>query len=68
MVPSIISPNNTTVISNVQVKRMNEMMANDEMSWCFIIQTNSLKQNNKKHGEQWGEYTGWFQGLKGWEW
>lgn len=47
---------------------MNEMMANDEMSWCFIIQTNSLKQNNKKHGEQWGEYTGWFQGLKGLEW
>ena len=31
-VPSIISPNNTTVISNVQVKRMNEVMANDEMS------------------------------------
>ena len=50
MVLSIISPNNTTVISNVQVKRMKEMMANDVLSFKQILSNRTIR--NMENSEE----------------
>lgn len=50
MVLSIISPNNTTVISNVQVKRMKEMMANDVLSFKQILSNRTIR--NTENSEE----------------
>lgn len=49
-VPSIISPNNITVISNVQVKRMKEMMANDVLSFKQILSNRTIR--NMENSEE----------------
>lgn len=49
-VPSIISPNNITVISNVQVKRMKEMMANDVLLFKQILSNRTIR--NMENSEE----------------
>ena len=57
-----ISPHNITDWSNIQVVRMNEMITNNEISWCL----NKFSQvvSYETCGQQWGEYACWYRGLK----